>query len=117
MAACFSLDSINSAIVIANALEMRKVTASVGFAFSRSISLNIDRDTPLACAKLSSDQPRSVRNFFTRRPRCSLMDSGRGGRFDLGVFLVGMSVEMLEKLLVCGIVPFTLRRTWSRNPR
>jgi hypothetical protein len=35
----------------------------------------IDRLTPLALASASSDQPRSVRSFFTRTPRWRLMAS------------------------------------------
>ena len=57
------------------ARAIRQVTLRVGFARSRSISLSIERLTPLADASSSSDHPRSPRSFFTRLPRSSLIDS------------------------------------------
>ena len=57
------------------ARAMRSVTANVGFAFSRSIWLNIERLTPLALARDSKDQPRAPRKCFTRPPRCRLTAS------------------------------------------
>ena len=50
-------------------LAIRCVTAKVGFACSRSIWLSIERLTPLAVARSSSDDPRSARSFFMRSPR------------------------------------------------
>src|SRR5262245_40876413 len=67
--------SSNSPNASPKARAIRKVTASVGLASSRSIWLSIDRLTPLARAKPSSDQPRVARRCFTRRPRCRLIAS------------------------------------------
>src|SRR5689334_11407368 len=71
-------NSSNSPSVSPKARAMRRVTARVGLACSRSISLSIDRLTPLALARASSDQPRAERRCFTRLPRCRLIGSAGG---------------------------------------
>src|SRR5688572_11199951 len=71
--------SNRSPSVMPNAWAMRRVTASVGLACSRSIWLSMDRLTPLALASASRDQPRVVRRFFTRLPRWRLIASAGSG--------------------------------------
>src|SRR5215216_4854672 len=67
--------SINSPRLMPKACAIRSVTASVGLACSRSMSLSIDRLTPLAFASASKDQPRALRKSFTRAPRWRLIES------------------------------------------
>src|SRR5579884_4383834 len=61
--------STSSASDIPNALAMRKATASVGLARLRSTWLNIERLTPDALARVSSDQWRSERSCLRRREK------------------------------------------------
>src|SRR6185369_8712039 len=56
--------STNSPSDIENAWAIRNATASVGFAFPRSISDSIDRETPQA-----ADSSSSVHPFFFRSSR------------------------------------------------
>src|SRR5687767_4966059 len=67
------------------ARAMRRVTARVGLACSRSIWLSMERLTPLALARASRDQARSERRRLTRSPRWRLIDSGSVG----AIFLDG----------------------------
>src|SRR5512138_215483 len=85
------------------AREMRKVTASVGLACSRSIWLSIERLTPLALARASRDHPRAARRCFTRAPRRRDMASGGSGgavlalaRADFGLMAL---CNIMEKVL------------------
>src|SRR3954465_12296504 len=72
-------DSRSSPRLSEKARAMRRVTARVGLACSRSIWLSMERLTPLALARASSDQPRSERRRLTRSPRWRLIDSGSVG--------------------------------------
>src|SRR5580765_6445238 len=57
------------------ARAIRKATARVGLAWLRSTWLSIDRLTPEALARASSDQPREVRSCLSRRAKWLLVGS------------------------------------------
>src|ERR1043166_2793296 len=82
-------DSRSSPRFREKARAIRSVTASVGFACSRSIWLSIERLTPLALARASRDQPRSERRRLTRSPRCRLIDSGSARARAEDFFILG----------------------------
>src|ERR1043165_9744541 len=87
--------SRSSPSVSAKARAMRRVTARVGLACSRSIWLSMERLTPLALARAARDQPRSERRRLTRSPRWRLMDSGSGVCFLVAFF----TFDIVEKRL------------------
>src|SRR5579859_4912797 len=92
-------NSINSPKVSPNARAIRRVTARVGLACSRSIWLSMDLLTPLALASDSNDQPRPERRCLTRAPRCRLTASALDTRRALsglgteGLFINGRRSE------------------------
>src|SRR5579864_9297038 len=79
-------NSSNSPSVKPQERAMRRVTARVGLACSRSIWLSMDRLTPLALARASRDQPRAARSCLTLLPRCRVIASAGEGAPRLGVF-------------------------------
>src|SRR5436190_23082013 len=90
--------SMSSLRDIPKACAMRRVTARVGVACSRSISLNMERLTPLAPARASRDQSRLARRSLTRAPRCRLMASA--GSF-AGLVVVLRGIDKFDKPDFC----------------
>src|SRR5436190_13784575 len=94
--------STRSPIDMPNARAIRKVTPRVGLALPRSIWLSIERLTPDALSRASSDQPRSTRSCLSRRAKWVVAspDAAEAGGLERTLFLEGIALFTIMEMFL-----------------